>query len=168
MRRLTVNGIIAALVAAAGLSIGVAHTFDQRGPGPGGPGFGGRGLTGLARFADLTDAQRQQVEAILKEARESREGPPAAMTLHRQLQAEILADTPDEQKIDALRQELLKAEADALAHQINIERRIAQVLTPEQRAKARERLAEAPRGRGVRGPGRPGGGSRFSNRPELG
>lgn len=155
MRRLTVNGIIAALVAAAGLSMGIAQAGGQRGPGPGGgPGFGGRGLAGLARFADLTDAQRQQVEAILKEARESRQGPPAAMTLHRQLEAEILADAPDEQKIDTLRQQLIQAQTEALAHQIGVERKIAQVLTPEQRAKARERLAEAPRGRGDRGEGR--------------
>jgi Spy/CpxP family protein refolding chaperone len=152
------NGIVAVLIAAAGFSMANAQGRGQRGPGPGGgpggPGFGGRGPGGFERLADLTDEQRKQVQAILQEDRASREGPPAAVILHRQLEAEILADAPDNQKIDTLRQQLIQAQGEELAHRIQLQRKIAQVLTSEQRAKARERLAEGPRGRGERGEGR--------------
>ena len=73
------------------------------------------------------------------------------MTLHRQLEAALLADTPDDQQIQLLQQQVAAAEADALAQQIAIERKIAQILTPDQRAKIRERLSQdAPSRRGGR------------------
>lgn len=151
MKRMLFNGLVAAVIGVAGFAFADAQGRGQRGPRPGdGPGFGGRGPGGLARFADLTDEQRKQVQAILEEDRASRQGPPAAVTLHRQLEAEILADAPDEQKIDGLRQQLVQAQGEALARQVILQRRIAQVLTPEQRAKARERLTEGPRRRGER------------------
>ena len=155
MKRMVFSGVVAVLIALAGFAFADAQGRGQRGPGggPGGPGFG-RGPGGLARFADLTDDQRKQVEAIREEDRASRQGPPAAVALYRQLEAEILADAPDEQKIDALRQQLAQAQAEALTQQIALQRKIAQVLTAEQRAKARERLAEG-RQRGARGEGRP-------------
>jgi Spy/CpxP family protein refolding chaperone len=143
------NALLAALVGVSGFMFADAQDQGRRGPAPGGgPGFGGRGPGGLARFADLTEEQRRQVQAILEEDRASREGPPASVTLHRQLEAEILADVPDEQKIDALRRQLIQAQRDEVGRQIALQRKIAQVLTPEQRAKARERLEQPPRGRG--------------------
>jgi Spy/CpxP family protein refolding chaperone len=70
------------------------------------------------------------------------------MTLRRQLDAEILADSPDEQKIDSLREQLIQANGEELSHHIALQRKIAEVLTPEQRATARERLEQpAPRNR---------------------
>jgi Spy/CpxP family protein refolding chaperone len=146
MKSALFNGLVAVLIAAAGFSMANAQGRGQRGPGPGGgPGFGGRGRGGFERLADLTDEQRKQVQAILQEDRASREGPPAAVALHRQLETEILADAPDDQKIDALRQQLVQAQGEELGRRIGIQRKIAQVLTPEQRAKARERLAAGPR-----------------------
>jgi Spy/CpxP family protein refolding chaperone len=68
------------------------------------------------------------------------------MKLRRQLDAEILSDSPDEQQIDTLRQQLVQAHGEELSRQIALQRKIAQVLTPEQRATARERI-EQPRGR---------------------
>ena len=141
------SGLVAAVIGAAAFSMADAQGRGQRGPGPGGPGFGGRGPGGFERFADLTDEQRKQVEAIVQEERSSREGPPAAATLHRQLEAEILADAPDDQKIDTLRLQLIQAQGEELGRRINVQRKIAQILTPEQRAKARERLAAPPRER---------------------
>jgi Spy/CpxP family protein refolding chaperone len=143
------NRLVASLIGVT------AFTFtglqgQGRGPGgprPGGPGFGGPPLGGFARLADLTDDQRQQVQAILEEERASHDGPPAAVRLHRELEAEILADVPDEQKIESLRQQLAQAQADAIARQVAVQRKIVQILTPEQRTKARERLAEGPRRR---------------------
>ena len=148
MKRMVFNALLAALIGVSGFMFADAQDRGPRGPRPGGPGFGGRGPGGLARFADLSEEQRKQVQAILEEERASREGPPAAMTLHRQLEAEILAEAPDDQKIEALRQQLIQAQSDEVARQIAVQRKIAQVLTAEQRAKARERLTQAPRGRG--------------------
>jgi Spy/CpxP family protein refolding chaperone len=74
------------------------------------------------------------------------------MDLERQLQAAILAETPDQQKIDELKNSIATASAAQLAARIELQSRIAQVLTPEQRAQAREALGKAPAGRR----GRPG------------
>jgi Spy/CpxP family protein refolding chaperone len=153
MKRWMFSGIVAAFIAVTGYAFADAQVESRRGPRPGGPAFGGRGPGGpggpgaFARFADLTDEQRKQVQAILQEDRASRQGPPAARELHRQLHAELLADVPDDQKIDTLQQQLVQAQGEELTRQVALQRKIAQVLTPEQRAKARERLAEAPRAR---------------------
>jgi Spy/CpxP family protein refolding chaperone len=98
----------------------------------------------LLRGADLTDQQKEQIKTIQESARQGRQGPPADMLLQRQLQAEILADSPDTQKIADLQQQLVQAQAARVAHQVAIEQQIAQVLTAEQRAKIRERLAQEP------------------------
>lgn len=145
MKRWIFSAVPAALIAIAGFAFADAQGRGQRGPGLMGGGPGGFGF--FARMADLSDEQRKQVQAVLEEHRASREQGRAAMDLHRQLQAELLADVPDEQKIDTLRRQLVEAQGEALTAQIALQRKLAQILTPEQRAKARERLAEAPRGR---------------------
>jgi Spy/CpxP family protein refolding chaperone len=145
MRKTVFSGLVAVLIAATAFTIASAQGGGPRGRGgPGGPGFGGPGFGAWARFADLSDTQRQQIKAIVDEDRASRQGPPAAMTLHRQLEAELLADNPDDQKIETLRQQLVQAQGEEVAHQITLQRKIAAVLTAEQRAKVRERLAEGP------------------------
>jgi Spy/CpxP family protein refolding chaperone len=154
MKRMGFSMLIAAVVGAAAFSIADAQGRGGRGPG-GGPGFG-RGVMHVPGV-ELTDAQREQVRAILDAERPARQGPPAEMTLHRQLRAELLADTPDDQKIEGLRQQIAEASAASLARHIAVQRKIAQILTPEQRAIAREALAKAPQGRMGRGPGGPRG-----------
>jgi Spy/CpxP family protein refolding chaperone len=62
-----------------------------------------------------------------------------------------MADNPDDQKIETLRQQLVQAQGEEVARQITLQRKIAAVLTPEQRAQARERLAEGPNRRHERG-----------------
>lgn len=159
MKRMSFTGLAAVLLAVAGFSFAVAQEPDAQRPGRGRFGFGGPrggGPAGIARLADLTEEQRNQVRAIVQEERASGQRPPATVTVHRELQAEILADSPDEQKIETLRQQLAEAHAAALQREIALQRRIAQVLTPEQRATVRQRLAERPqpRGRGEQGVGR--------------
>lgn len=159
MKRMLFSGLAAVLIAVAGFSFAAAQEPDGQPPRRGGFGFGGPrggGPAAIARLADLTEEQRTQVRAILQEERASRQGVPASVTAHRELQAELLADVPDEQKVDTLQRQLAEAHAASLQREVALQRKIAQVLTPEQRAKARERLAEAPqprvRGdRGVRG-----------------
>lgn len=151
MKRWMFSGMVAALIAVTGLAFAEAQGPWQPGQRPGGsPGMGGRGHGGpggIARLADLSDEQRKQVQAIIDEERQSTEGRAAVVGLHRQLEAELLADVPDEQKIDTLRQQLVQAQSDALNRQIAVQRKIAQVLTPEQRANVRERLAQGSRAR---------------------
>jgi Spy/CpxP family protein refolding chaperone len=145
--------VAAVFVASVAVAGGQGQAQGQRrGPGFGGPGGpGGRGLMpGIMQ--QLTEEQRGQVRAILQEQRGERQGPPADAKLRHELQAELLADVPNDQKIDELKQQILAAQAEGLDQHIAVQKRIAQVLTPEQRAKARERLADGPRqGRGGRG-----------------
>ncbi len=147
MRRMLFNRLVASVIGVTAFAFTGLHGQGpgQGGPRPGGRGFGGPGPGGFARLADLTDEQRQQVRAILEEERNSTDGPPAVVRLHRELEAEILADAPDEQKIESLRQQLVQAQTEAVAKQVAVQRKIAEILTPEQRAKARERLADGPR-----------------------
>ena len=157
MKTMLKTGVVAAIAAVFVASVAVAGGQgpahgQRRGPGFGGPGGpGGRGLMpGLMQ--ELTEEQRGQVRAIMQEQRGDQQGARPDAKLRQALQAELLADVPDDQKIDELKQQILAAQAQGLEQHIAAQKRIAQVLTPEQRAKARERLAEGPRqGRGGRG-----------------
>jgi Spy/CpxP family protein refolding chaperone len=94
---------------------------------------------------DLTDAQKEQVKGILSE----RSGHNAGQTLgrlHQDLTAAVMADVPDTAKIEQLKASINEAEAAALNERVDLQLRIAQILTPEQRLKAREAPA-GPRGR---------------------
>ena len=140
MKRLILTIVAAAAVGAAAFSIADAQGPGRRGPD--GQRFRGPGSAfGIARLADLTDEQRQKVREILESERANGQAPEEPMTLRRQLHAELLADSPDDQKIQSLRQQILDATANALTREISVQRQIAQVLTAEQRAKVRERLS---------------------------
>jgi periplasmic protein CpxP/Spy len=109
------------------------------GMGPGGP--GGRGGPGgpmaLLRGVELTDAQREQIRGIMDAHRQ--DAPAQRMHgLQQQLQLAILADAPDAAKIQELKGAIAGANDEALASRIEMETKIAQILTPAQRAKARE------------------------------
>ena len=114
----------------------------------GGPGGGGPGIAFL-RGADLTEEQRTAIKAI-REAERPAE-PPVEGRLRRELHAEVFAEAPDTQKIATLQQQLAESQSARLAREVATEQKIAQVLTPEQREKIRERLTtEGPQGRGGR------------------
>jgi Spy/CpxP family protein refolding chaperone len=109
-----------------------------------GPG-GGPGPLPMLQRLDLTDAQKEQVKGILSE----RSGHNAGQTLgrlHQDLTAAVMADVPDTAKIEQLKASINEAEAAALNERVDLQLRIAQILTPEQRLKAREAPA-GPRGR---------------------
>jgi len=143
-----------------------AYTFSGAQPpsrGPegerpwGGPG-GGRGNLALLRGADLTEEQKAAIKAIREAEQPTGDGPSVDARLRRELQAEVFADSPDVQKIASLQQQLAESQSVRLARQIATDQKIAQVLTAEQRAKIRERLAQAPSER--RGPRPQGQGAR--------
>ena len=61
-----------------------------------------------------------------------------------ELQEAVFAEAPDADKVAALQQQLVQAQSARLAKRIAIEQQIAQILTAEQRAQVRERLARQP------------------------
>jgi Spy/CpxP family protein refolding chaperone len=153
--------VVVALVALAGL-IGVsaqspAQQPDQLNRAEVRQGRGGLGRGGGPLFArlDLTDAQREQIRAIMTENAEGERPEAKRAELEQQLRAAIFADTPDLGKIDQVKSAIAEADAAALARRIDVELKVAQVLTAEQRAKARQLQGPGMRGRGPwRGPGR--------------
>ncbi len=103
-----------------------------------GKGLGPAAAPVLQRL-NLTDEQRQQIRGILEQQRQGDQTAAKKLAeLRRDLQAAVFADTPDRSKIDQLEADLAKAEAAALHVRIETDLKIAQILTPEQRAKARE------------------------------
>lgn len=157
MKRLTLSVVMTGVLGLAAFSVSNAQQGapgdGPRGRWPRGPGGFGRGVA-LLRGVDLTDEQKAAIKAIHEAGRQDRTGPPADVTLRRELEAEVFAEAPDAQKIATLQQQLAQAHGERLAHEIAVKQKVAAVLTAEQRANIRERLSQAPPER--RGPGRRG------------
>ena len=127
------------------------------------PRRGPEGGPRLAQGLQLTDEQRSRLASLVIEQRDRANLARATMqSLSHQLSAELWADKPDEAKIKQLRGDLLKAQQDLLTARFDQQAKIAQILTPEQRKKARdlraERLLMGPGGPGAPGMGRFGRG----------
>jgi Spy/CpxP family protein refolding chaperone len=136
----TIWSSIAAIVLAAAVAIPVIAQPPQRGGGRG-PGRGPApgALFFVLRELNLTDAQREQIRTLTTERRDQGESPSRKVAeLRHQLQAAVFADAPDQQKIDELKNSIAAATSAEPAARIDLETRIAQILTPEQRAKARD------------------------------
>jgi periplasmic protein CpxP/Spy len=153
MKRTLWSSIAVVVVAAAAIPV-LAQAPQGRG-GSGRGGFGGPML--FMRGLNLTDAQREQIRALTDERRNQAENPGRKVAeLDHQLRLAVLADTPDLQKVEELKTAIAAAAAEQLSARIELESRIAQVLTPEQRAQAREALGTA----GARRAPPPAGGRR--------
>lgn len=153
MKRMTTSVALAAVLGLAAYTMAGAQGVG-RGPGGGfdGPRPGMRGGFGMLRGIDLTDTQREQIRAIREAERQAQPAPAAGTPLHRQLQAELFAEVPDPHTLETLQRQIVEADAARLAGHVEIQQKIAQVLTPEQRETIRTRLAQAPQ----RGPARQG------------
>ena len=131
---------IAAIVLAAAVVVPVIAQPPQGGGGRG----PGRGMApgapfGMLRELNLTDAQREQIRALTEQRRGQADNPRRMVAdLERQLQVAVFADAPDQQKIDDLKKAVAAATAEELTARVELQSQIAQVLTPEQRAQARE------------------------------
>ena len=133
--------------------------------GPGGAGGGPLGFLGpAARELNLTDAQREQIKAIAQSHQEEMKAVHEKLAPARKaLDEAITADTFDENAIRKAAGEVAAVDAEAAVLRARVHQEAFGVLTPEQKAKAKElkgqmeqRMKDA-RGRG-RGPGRgPGG-----------
>ena len=159
MKRVIWSSIAAVMVAAA-VAIPVIAQPPQggagRGFGRGGPGAPGAPLP-MLRELNLTDAQRQQVRALTEQRRAGGDDPRRKIAdLERQLQVAVFADSPDTQKIGDLKTAIAAAAAEALTARIELQSHIAEILTPEQRAQAREALAKNETRRGPAPGGRRG------------
>ncbi len=148
----TLSTIAAAAIV---LGAGISTVAGQGRPGDGGQGRGfggpgrGPGFGGplpMLRQLDLSDTQREQIKALTDAQRNNADQSPVRklMELQRSLQTALLADTPDTAQIDQLRVSISEAEAAALAARIDLQLKIAQILTPAQRQKARELVAQRP------------------------
>jgi protein CpxP len=124
--------------------------------GPGGPG----GMAGLPlRELDLTDAQREQVKAVIESHRDDQKAiGDRMMTVRKALHDAIAADTFDEAAIRAAAAQVGAVDADAAVLQARIRAEITALLTPEQVKKAKELRLEMEnrvkdgRGRGMHRP----------------
>ena len=154
--------LIAAALLAAGLSAlpvlaqgpgqgfgrgrGMAGPGGPGGRGPGGP--GGPGILAAVHHLDLTDAQREQLRALV-EGREAGEPGQDMRAAEQKLHAAILSDSPDLQAIEGLKTALNQAHAEGLNRRIALLQQVAQILTPAQRQElARHSSQGPPRGRG--------------------
>jgi periplasmic protein CpxP/Spy len=147
--------VVLAVAAAAAIPVTAQPPQGRGGPGRGGPG----GPAPILRGLNLTDAQREQVRALTEERRNATSNPGRKVAeLEQQLRAAVFADSPDQQKIEELKSAISAAAAEALAARVELEERIAQVLTPEQRAQARQALETRAGRRGPGAGGRRGGG----------
>jgi Spy/CpxP family protein refolding chaperone len=98
-------------------------------------------LPGLDRV-DLSEAQREQVRAILDQGRQSGDWGEKVRQADQALHTAIFADAPDAQAIEAAKAALNAAHAAELDHRVELMQKIVQVLTPAQR----QQLAQPPPG----------------------
>jgi Spy/CpxP family protein refolding chaperone len=123
------------------------------GPRHGGPGFGG-GFGGPGRIfseLDLTDEQEDKIFAIMDNVRSEARPLMREFRGTREDLAELLgAATIDRAAVEALRADRVAKADEASKKLTEALVSAAEVLTPEQRAKAVEMLEEGPRGRGGR------------------
>jgi protein CpxP len=164
VKRLTLG--IGAAALAVGVSAGAfVHAQDggQRPPqgegrrGPGGPGgFRGPGgpmglLPMLGRDLELTDAQKDQLKAIADSHQNDWKAlADRARTARTALNEAVMADTIDEALIRQKSAEVAAVDADLAVARARARAEVFQILTPEQRTKAKERAANRG-GRGGRG-----------------
>jgi protein CpxP len=154
MKRFTLTVVLTAVLGLAAYTLADAQSdrhgfrgpdaglagFQERGR-LGGPGRPGGGAMFALRGLELTEEQRTKIRAIHDAERQSHLGPSAEAGLHRQLQEALYAEAPDAAKIAALQEQLVQAQSARLARRIEIEQQVALVLTAEQRAQVRDRLA---------------------------
>ena len=154
-RRFAIVAVVAVLALGAATLVaqspaGGTQPGQQRmgGPGRGGPGRGGGpGILPGLNHLDLSDAQREQVRAIMESGRQSGDPGEKMAQAEHGLNAALLADVPDPQAIESAKAAVNAAQAALLDRRIDLMQKIAQVLTPAQR----QELAQMPgpgRGRG--------------------
>ena len=143
-RRLAVAALAAALITAPLLAQAPGPGGRGRGPGGRGPGGPGMGILGMVRDLDLTDAQKQQIHALMEEQRKGGEPGAQIRAAEQKLHAALFAETPDLQAIDAAKTALNTAHAAELDQRVELMQKVAQILTSVQRSQLLQRPSRAP------------------------
>jgi len=92
------------------------------------------GILGMVHDLDLTDAQKQQIHALIEEQRKGGEPGAQIRAAEQKLHAALLAETPDLQAIEAAKAALNSAHAAELDQQVELMQKVAQILTSVQRS----------------------------------
>jgi Spy/CpxP family protein refolding chaperone len=114
------------------------------GPGPGGP-FGGspRHIDRMLDSVNATDAQRTQIKAILAAAATDMKAQhQAGRALHEKARAIFVAPTIDANAAEQIRLQMLAQHDQMSRKTLQVMLDIAQVLTPDQRAKLGDLMAK--------------------------
>ncbi|MFG6461511.1 Spy/CpxP family protein refolding chaperone [Roseateles sp. DXS20W] len=136
-------GTVAAALALSGVAAqaqpeGHGHRGGPAAMAPGGGLFGGH-IGHMLDVVNATDAQRSQIDAIFKAARQDLSGQrEAGAKLHEQLAALYTAPNIDAAAIEAVRQQMGAQHEAASKRMSQASIDAARVLTPEQRAKIAE------------------------------
>ena len=137
-RILGIGGIAVLVISVAILALG--HGFQ----GPGGHG-GGEGpphgdmLEHMARALNLTDAQKQQVKAIMDSVMPIADGYHAKLEeIHKQIGAATANGQFDEAQVRTLANQQAQLEADLQVEHLRAMSKVYSILTAEQRVKAEE------------------------------
>ena len=147
MRTFQIQNLLRVGTVAAALALGGVAAQAQPGPRGhhGSPAamaagglFGGR-MEHMLDIVNATDAQRSQIEAIFKTARQDLSGQrEAGMKLHQQLATLYTATNIDAAAIEAVRQQISAQHEAASKRLSQASIDAARVLTPEQRTKLAE------------------------------
>lgn len=129
-RRLTAIAVLTmalAVVPAAAQGPGphpgmIGGPMDQMGP-----------IIHMLQMLDLSDAQKQQIHALLMQVVQGDDSAQQIRAAEQQLHAAVLADVPDLQAIDTVKTTLNAAHAAELDRHIDLMVKVAQILTPAQR-----------------------------------
>lgn len=122
------------------------HGPGMMGPGAGGPMFGGapRHMERMLDGVGATEAQKAQIRQIADAARsDMRKQREAGRALHDKMRQALTAATIDTNAVEQLRLQMLAQHDQASRRGLQTMVDIAQVLTPEQRAKIGEQMAKA-------------------------
>src|SRR5690242_11368390 len=117
MKRIVWSAVVAIVLAVA---VAIPVIAQQRQGGPG-RGPGGPGPLPMLRGLNLTDTQQEQIRALTTAERSGQNPRRNLMDLERQLQQAILADTPEPQKIDDLKNSIAAATAAELTARIDLQ-----------------------------------------------
>lgn len=138
MRRriLGISGIAVLVISVAILALG--HGFQ----GPGGHGKGGghgEMLEHMSRALNLTDAQKEQVKAIMDSVESTAGGIHTKLDeVHKQIGAATANGQFDETQVRTLANQQAQLEADMTVEHFRAMSKVFSILTPEQRTKAEE------------------------------
>ncbi len=128
-----------AVLVIGGAILALGHGFQERGGhGDGGMRHGDM-MEHMARELNLTDAQKQQVKAIMDSMGATMESSHAKLEeIHKQLEAATANGQFDETQVRALAGQQAQLEADMMVEHFRTKSKVFAILTAEQRAKAEE------------------------------